>query len=300
MRDTPQPTSVIQRWSQYWFQPVSSEVYAVLRVAFGLLCILDLLGATPISMFWDLDGLAPIPGGGAWGLRSWVAQSGFAPEASRVFFWGSLLAYSCMTLGIGGQASIVASFLANIWQAAWNVLPLSAAHQVLTVVLFCLIWADCRQALTPRRFRAPASLPRQPVGPLRLLQYQVCLIYFGSGLSKFFNPLWRDGSAIYYALSNNVFQRFPVDVVPAPLLGVSVMATYGTLAFELGFPLLVAWRHTRSLTLLCGVALHLGVWATLEVGPFSWVMVATYLAFVPDGLVATIDRLRGQKSAILH
>src|SRR6185295_11663260 len=105
--------------------------YAVLRIAFGVLCLLDLLGATPISMFWDLNGIAPLPGGGTWGFRSWVVASGFAPVAAWVVFTGTLLAYLCMTLGIGGQAAVFASLLANVWQTAWNVLPLSASHQAL-------------------------------------------------------------------------------------------------------------------------------------------------------------------------
>jgi len=131
-----------------------------------------------------------------------------------------------------------------------------------------------------------------------VLQYQVCLIYFSSGVSKFSSELWRDGSAIYYAMSHNVVQRFPVDVLPLPLQGVATLTTYGTLAFELAFPLLVAWRRTRILTLIAGVGLHLGAWVTLEVGPFSWVMIATYIAFLPPERLATlVDEVWQRKAA---
>jgi hypothetical protein len=121
-----------------------------------------------------------------------------------------------------------------------------------------------------------------------MLQYQVAVIYLSSGLSKFAGPLWRDGSAVYYSLSNNVVQRVPVEVMPPALLDLTVLATYGTLAFELGFPLLVWGRRTRPWVLWSGVMLHLGVWLTLEVGPFSWVMMATYVAFLDPEDVARL------------
>jgi len=282
-------TTPLEGWNRFWFRQIPPHVYAVLRIAFGVLCLLDLLGATPISMFWDLNGIAPLPGGGPLGFRSWVVASGFAPAAAWMVFTGTLLAYLCMTLGIGGNAAVIASLVAHVWQTAWNVLPLSAAHQVLTAVLFSLVWADCGQVLTVSPLQnAVTPALRQSIAPLRVLQYQVCLIYFSSGVSKFSSELWRDGSAIYYAMSHNIVQRFPLDVVPLSFQGVATLTTYGTLVFELAFPFLVAWRRTRVLTLLAGVGLHLGAWVTLEVGPFSWVMIATYIAFLPPERVATL------------
>ena len=131
----------------------------------------------------------------------------------------------------------------------------------------------------------------------------MCLIYFYSGVTKFSGQLWRDGSALYYALSYNVVQRLPMDVLPASLLGAATVATYGTLVFELAFPGLVAWRRTRAWALLGGVALHIGVWFTLEVGPFSWVMIATYIAFIAPERVAnlgTCGYFRASERAILR
>ena len=293
MIPAPETLTPAQRWERYWFHPVLPHLYAVLRVVFGSLAILDLLGTTPVDMFWDVDGIAPIPGLGNWGVRSWVAESGFAPVFARLFFFGTLTLYSCMTAGIGGQAAVVGSFLASVWHTAWNVLPLSAAHQVPTAVIFCLIWVDCGQVLTVWPALRKGTQPQpQSIAPLRLLQYQVCLIYLTSGVSKFSGPLWRDGTAVYYAFSHNVVQRFPVDVPPA-LEPVATLATYGTLVFELSFPVLVAWRRTRVATLIVGVLLHAGAWILLEIGPFSPMMIATYIAFVPpERVAALVDTIR--------
>lgn len=273
------------RWNDLWFRPIPPHIYAVLRALFGVLCILDLLGATPVSMFWDPNGIVPLPGGGL-GLRAWVVESGFGGTLGQLFFWGTLLVYAAMTVGLAPQLTVVAGFAATIFQSAWNLLPLSSAHQVLTVVLFALVWADCGSALTITR--RPVPPPPRPIAPLRLIQYQVALIYFSSGVSKFAGGVWRDGSAVYYALTSNVVQRWPLDAMPPVLQDLSILATYGTLVFELGFPLLVWGRRTRALVLWAGVMLHLGVWLTLEVGPFSWVMTATYVAFLDPEYVARL------------
>ena len=39
-------------------------------------------------------------------------------------------------------------------------------------------------------------------------------------------------------------------------------------------------RTTRKLALLMGIGVHLGIWFLMEVGPFSWMMLASYVAFL--------------------
>jgi hypothetical protein len=128
------------------------------------------------------------------------------------------------------------------------------------------------------------------------MRFQMALIYFGSALSKLAFPVWRDGSAVYWALNLNDFHRFPW-VIPesaAPLLAVT---TWATLGFELFFPLLVIFRRTRPVILWAGVALHLGLWLTLELGPFSWVMLAGYIAFLNPERTGDLHFWRRPKSA---
>jgi hypothetical protein len=53
-----------------------------------------------------------------------------------------------------------------------------------------------------------------------------------------------------------------------------------TLFWEITFPVMMLNRITRRFALLLGVALHAGMWSLLELGPFSFVMIASYLTFV--------------------
>ena len=42
----------------------------------------------------------------------------------------------------------------------------------------------------------------------------------------------------------------------------------------------------RSLYALIGVGLHIGIWATMEVGPFTWVSLTYYICFFsPDEML---------------
>jgi hypothetical protein len=279
-------------WDRLWFSEIPPHTYAVLRVSFGILGILELLGATPVSMFWDPNGLSPLPGGG-FGLRAWIIGAGLGTIVGWGLFASSMAAFICVLVGLGSQVAVIAAFLCTLLQLHWNPLPLSSAHQVLTVVLFALIWADCSQVLTIAGRRLERGAPQnQPVWPLRLLQFQVCVIYLNSGLWKLYGPTWRDGSALHYSLSLNLFHRFPIEI-PASLGILLVIGTYVTLFWEIAFTPLVLWRPTRALALMLGVALHLGVWATLEVGPFSWMMIATYVAFLdPERVARTVDGWR--------
>jgi hypothetical protein len=57
--------------------------------------------------------------------------------------------------------------------------------------------------------------------------------------------------------------------------------TWLVLAWECLFPLLVLWRPTRLAALWVGVAFHLGIWASLELGGFGPYMLCLYLPLVP-------------------
>jgi hypothetical protein len=165
---------------------------------------------------------------------------------------------------------------------------MSGAHDVLTVMLFCLLWADCSgwpsvDAWRSGKGRLQSS--SQAIAPLRLMQFQVALIYMNSAFWKLGGPTWRDGSTIHYVLNLNTYQRFP-GTVPIALDPLMTLSTYLTLFWEGAFGLLLLNRWTRRAALAFGVALHVGLWATMELGTFSWVILASYIAFIDPQLVS--------------
>lgn len=277
-----------EQWRRLWFEPGSPDLFVALRITLGLLGIATVLSFMPVLMYWAVDGLAPIPGQGV-GIRTRVLELGLSNVIAWLYFGTLLTLFACMTVGVATGWVTVFAFLGTSAITRWNHLPLSAAVHVLACVLFCLCWADCSgwpsvDAWRARR-RGTHGPSSQPMWPIRLIRVQVCIIYLNAGLSKFLYPIWRDGATVHYAVSHNVFHRFPVHIAPS-LDWIETMATYGTLAWEIGFPFMMFNRVTRRIALITGVLMHLGMGTTMEVGPFSPVMLGAYVAFLEPATVS--------------
>ena len=251
--------------------------YALLRILLGAVGLVSMLGLTPIGMYWPLDGLAALPGDD--GVRAWFAERGLGTLGGTFLFWALVVSFSAMTLGVRSDAAVFASFVGLVAQTHWNGLPLSSAHQVMTVLLFCLVWTETGQVWSLDARWGHKEFRPLPAWPLWLMRCQVAIVYLSSGLHKFAYPMWRDGTAVHWALNLNAFHRFPGSwpVAAAP---VEAFLTWGTLLFELTFWLLVIFRRTRPLALIGGVGLHAGLFATMELGPFSFLMVASYVCYI--------------------
>jgi hypothetical protein len=278
-----------ERWERLWFASVPPHVYALLRIAFGLVQCGTLLGLRDLSAFWSLDGLVPLDVG-AVGLKQLLIMHGVSHAAGWLVYLSTVVSFVAMTIGFQTRLAVPAALFASLLQLRWNYLPLSGADDAMRVFLFCLVWADCGSVwsldawLAARRSGASSSSvrPIALIAPLRLIRYQVALIYFTAGLWKIFNPYWRDGSAVHYVVQSNVYRRWPHGMPVAFDSLVSIL-TYATLAWELTFAFFVLFAPTRRIALLTGILIHLGMLSTIEIGPFHFVMLASYLSFLkPD------------------
>ena len=138
---------LIAWWESLWFEEVPPDIYALLRIVFGALGLVSVLELTPVSMFWSLDGITPIPGSGL-GIRAYLLGVGLGTIAGWAYFSALLIAFASMTVGYMSRSSIVISFAGASFLPSWNHLPLSSANQVLTSLLFCLVWAECGSVLS--------------------------------------------------------------------------------------------------------------------------------------------------------
>jgi len=274
----------LQLWERFWFQEIPLDVYALLRIAFGAVGLISLFGLMPVSNFWLPDSLIPLPDGGL-GVQAFLFRNGFGEVAGVALFVFILTCFTCMLIGFRSQWAVVGAFLGTLALSFWNSLPLAGGNEVLSVLMFYLIWADCSGApsldawLAGRRANGSRAATRtDSIWPLRLIRFQVAYIYLNTGLWKLLGDAWRDGSTIHYVLGLNGFQRFPIDI-PAAYQWALTLGTYVTLAWEIGFAILILLPWTRALVIATGIALHLGLWFTLELGPFSPIMLASYIAF---------------------
>ena len=176
-------------------------------------------------------------------------------------------------------------------------LTLSGADAAMRVFLFCLVWSDSGSVWSVDAWSAarrnvagpPTVVERSLFAPLRLIRFQVALIYLNAGMWKIFNPYWRNGSAVHYVVQSNIYRRLPHGM-PLGFDHVVSLLTYGTLAWELSFAFLLLFARTRRIALVAGILIHLGMLLTIEVGPFHFIMLASYLAFLEPDAVPRLSR----------
>lgn len=157
--------------------------------------------------------------------------------------------------------------------------------------------ADRAQTVVPRGKIQHAAITIAP-WTVRLMQIQLCSIYLVTGFSKMGFAETNDyltGEAVYWALNDICLARWSYAQLPVPMW-ICRLLSWGTLVFEFGFIPFVMFRRLRPWLLWGGVAFHLGILLTMEVGWFSQYTLCFYPLFLSRRsvrqLVARIARWR--------
>ncbi|MEJ2884949.1 HTTM domain-containing protein [Actinomycetospora aeridis] len=271
-------------WNRFWFAPRSTAPVEVLRIAFGLLVTAWMLSLVPIlEPFFGLGGVLPereLPFG-AWSLFTLIEGT----PAIWVLWGAGLLGAVALTVGYRTRLAALVVFVVLLSVTRWGSLAFNAGDGLMRIIAFYLLLMPAGSAASVDRWRADPgnvwSFPRRAPWALRLAQIQLSVIYLSTAAEKLGGTLWRDGSAVSYAVRASEISRLQVPsfVTDSPLL--TTTATYGTLAVEIAVGILVWNRVARPWVLALGVLLHLSIELTLTVGFFSSAMVVLYLAFLP-------------------
>lgn len=130
---------------------------------------------------------------------------------------------------------------------------------------------------------------------LRVLQVHLCVVYFTAGFSKLGGQEWMNGTAIWQAINQ---PQFYTDLTPfiksmASYTWVSAALTWGTLAIELFFPLLIwiKWAKMQTSLLIGVVLMHVFIGAVMGLQMFAWVMIVFDLCAF-GGILFSTSNLR--------
>jgi hypothetical protein len=108
------------------------------------------------------------------------------------------------------------------------------------------------------------------------------MIYLFGGLSKCAGPGWWNGDSIWRALTHSPFDIISPDVLVRwqplfPLAGITVCL------LELGYPVFIWGKRTRTVWLVCVIGMHAAIAATMGMYLFALIMIVLNLAaFGPD------------------
>ncbi|MBX7105395.1 MAG: HTTM domain-containing protein [Gemmataceae bacterium] len=277
----------LREWT--WFSaPAPAERLAALRIAIGLVLLLDIL-ATYVPFRYDYFGPGSLSEPDvfssyfqsprwSWSLIRWLPQV-FTPDVIC-----SVWAVAALFL-LAGLFPRVAAVVA--WAIAVSVNN-SAGYfhntgdfiRQQALLFLALTPCGAMWALT----RPPGSPRTGPVAvypwAIRLMFIELVVMYFFNGVYKVaFSARWRDGSTLHHVWHAPGWARWspPVDVPFALSAGI----TFFVLAWELLFPLLVLIKPTRVPALVIGAAFHFATFWNLEIGPFGLYALCFYVPLLP-------------------
>jgi hypothetical protein len=278
--------------TQFFAARVTGASASLFRIAFAALAAWNALTLVAnTERFFSETGAYPwklVGGQAAWGAF------GSAPldidHAHAVLVTYVVVALLLM-VGVLSRVSCAALWYLQLSVAHRNPLITSDADTVFGILLFIGIflplgrrwsvdaWVLGRLAVRwPRLFdRSRWRLPG--VWSTRLLQFQIAMLYALTAYHKLHEDVWREGRAIRGFLAMPSYATWPAWHDHWPFMK---PLTWGTLAFECLFPLLVWFRPFRRWLLLAGIAFHVGIDVLMQIPLFSWTMICAYILFVPD------------------
>jgi hypothetical protein len=192
----------------------------------------------------------------------------------RVLAILTLLALVAAIIGIRPRIAAIVGGLGCYAFASFNsihlqTLALVPAWAILMLWMICGVGAN---AFAPR-----ANHEREPSLLGSLILYQVLLAVFFSGVEKLLAGWpWSNEMGIVLAYPRGFMVRDWVAALPilhGPVM--STLLTWGTLAVELGTPILLLVRRTRLVALVVYELFFLGIIAMLEVPPLFYFIFAS-------------------------
>ncbi len=285
---------IVAAWNRFFFGPRDVRPLALMRIGVGFIVAWMLLERVAVA-------------------RSALSDEGWLPTEAAIqlmdpFHWSIfhvidgpgmvagllVLGGVCALLFMVGLFTRVAGAIAFVILASAHVrnpAVLYGADSVARIWLFYLLLMPCGRAWSIDAIRARvregaraflADTPVMQAWPVRLLQFQVAVIYLATGISKSYGTDYHEGTALWYALANPTYSRFypvlePLFATAAPLLG---LLTIITLWWEVAFAFMVPFKISRKVALIVGVFVHGGIFVLLEIQFWGPLMLLSYFSFI--------------------
>lgn len=277
----------LKTWDHFWFGPQKLINIALMRVLLvGTMLHLYFLRSWNIDYFTDKSFMPR-----ALALES---MEEFLRPAWGWFFWPDSMAAGvhalyvlCLLLlflGIGGRLLTMLAWVLHMGFLYRNYAAIFGADVIAGVFLFYLAFADsCARLSVLNLFKKkkPIRLESDFVtsAMMRMMQFQICIIYAYTGFEKLKGLSWWDGTALWSVLANPQM----VDMDWTFLRHVPIVIAVGSftsILFEIYFPAAMLNPRFKKYWLMLGVFFHLSIGLLMGLMHFSLVMISTYFLFV--------------------
>jgi hypothetical protein len=276
--------ALVRGWERFWFARTSTSTAALVRIAVGFVVFLWTATFLPdVMTYFSENGILRRQISAQW---SWGILRTLPGLPAVVTLYALLLIASvCLIVGFHSRLASVIVFLGVLSLERRNAYIFNAGDLLVRLMCLYVMLMPSGAALSVDRWRKAKDrfweFPLRSQWAVRLVQLQFSVLYAATVWEKVRGTAWNDGTAVSYALRVGDYIRFTTPSWIWNNEWIVNLLTWGTLAIEFSLAFLVWNRRLRPWVLLAGVALHLGIELTIQIGYFSLILFAGYLAFIP-------------------
>lgn len=275
---------------------------AVLRIAFALLIVVDLINrATDLVAHYTDAGVLPRAGLMRLSSTRWFVSLHLMSgvwEIEAILFLVAGLFGLALLVGYKTRVSTIVSWFFLMSLHVRNPLIVQGGDIMLRVLLFWSIFLPlgARYSLDGVVNASSSQAPNRVLSAATFAYLMQIVFVYGFTVLQKTGAAWRsDGSAIYYALSLD-YLTTPVGEFLRGFPNFLTLLTHAVFAFEVIGPFLLFSPIFTDAVRVVGIALflllHLGFLFTLKIGLFPWVGAISMIAFLPspiwDGILSRL------------
>ncbi len=281
---------LIKGWEQFWFKFDASLPLSFIRIILGIILLWHSIDRSQfLDIYYKDAGLVKR-------ADSLLLMLDFYRPHFSFFIWPestiSVVNYLLiflivlMILGVGGRVVLFLVWFVNLSFMQRNYALLFGADLVANIFLFYLMFTNSGRYLSIMHLiKKPKKVVISEFDLVvtsafaRLIQIQLCIIYFYTGMEKLRGSSWWDGTALWTVLANPQMVLFDFSWLKS-FSWLIVAGTYTTILFEVYFAPLVWNKKMRPYILSAGVVFHSGIGIVMALYTFALIMIAPYFLFV--------------------
>jgi len=134
---------------------------------------------------------------------------------------------------------------------------------------------------------------------IRIVQFQLCIVYLSASIEKFCGSQWFNGEAIWRVLMMPIFKHYDFSWI-AQFPFISIVLGYSVLIIEFGYAFFMWWKNVRVGWLFLIISLHFGIGLFMGMWCFAYMMIFLSLFAFGDDVLNDIKSCRRNKTPVIQ
>jgi hypothetical protein len=287
----------------FWLGTVDARALGLFRITLGLTLLHDLADWIPdLRAFMTDEGMLPRSTLHA-NPANWWARGAFdlvgSPAGVGVVFAIGCFAVALFTIGVWTRAATIVAWLFLLSLHHRNPYVTDGADDLARVLLLWSMIVDLGARYSVDAWWSGRDVTDVPALGARLMQAQVATLYLVTAILKLHGS-WLSGDGVFRTLQLDGYQR-PIGAWLLEHPALCAMSSRVIPFVELSFAVAAfcpLWpRVTRTLCIVLGAGLQLGILLAMRVGMFTELMLAVLTLWIPFRAPVVIVRREEESRA---